>query len=71
MMRIVPDKEKGYSKGTHSSILRVGLFVIAHVFHQLFDGDWFTVLILVAAGSESRLFDENVGVGCEAGDVTG
>jgi hypothetical protein len=51
--------------------LGVGLFVVADVFYEVFDGDGFLVLVGVASGAEAGLVDEDVGVGCEAGYGTG
>ena len=70
-MLIVPRKQKGDSKRPQSSVLGIGLFVVADVFDELFDGDGFAVLELVAAGFEAGLVDEDVGVCCEARDVAG
>lgn len=62
MMDIVSREQKCDTEGSEASVLRVGLFVVADVFDQLFDGDWFGVLVLVPASAEAGLVDEDVGI---------
>ena len=63
MRLIIPRKQERDTKGTQPSVLSVCLFVVADVFHEVFNGDWFLVLIFVPSGAETCLVDEDVGVG--------
>jgi len=69
MVCIISGKQECYSKRPQSTILRISLFVVTDVFYELFDGDLFAVLILVATSAEAGLVNEDIGVGCETGDV--
>lgn len=66
---VISRKQKCNSKRPQSSILGIRLFVVTDVFYQLFDGDLFEILVLVPAGAEAGLVNEDIGVGCETGDV--
>ena len=71
MRFIISREQEGHSERTQSAVLRIGLFVIADVLDEVFDGDGFLVLVAVSAGAETGLVDEDVGVGGEAGDGAG
>mmetsp|Transcript_14843 Transcript_14843/g.34469 ORF Transcript_14843/g.34469 Transcript_14843/m.34469 type:complete len:235 (+) Transcript_14843:224-928(+) len=67
---VISRKQKGNAKGTKASTLGVKLLVIANMFNELFDRDGLLVLIGIATGSEPRLFDQNVSVGRQTGNIT-
>ena len=69
MVFIVSRKQKGHTKGTESTILSITLFVVAHVFDELFDGNGFLVLIIVPSGSQACLINENIGIGRQSRDI--
>jgi hypothetical protein len=39
------------------------------MFYELFDRDFFAVLVFVSASFEAGLVNEDIGVGCETGDI--
>ena len=54
---IVSREEGGNAEGTQPAVLGVGLFVVADVLDEIFDGDGFLVLVGVATGAETGLID--------------
>lgn len=69
MMLVVSSKQKGDTKGTESTILSITLFVVAHVFDKLFDGNGFLILILIPSCSQAGLINENIGVGRQSSNI--
>ncbi len=67
-MNVIPCKKKGYTERAKSTVLSVGLFVIANMFDEVLDGDRFLVLVGVTTGTETCLVDEDVGIGGETSD---
>lgn len=67
---VVTRKQECDTERTKTSALGVELLVIANMFHELFNGDGFLVLIGIPTGAETRLIDQNVGIGRQTGNVT-
>lgn len=63
MRFIISRKEEGYTEWTQATVLSVGLFVIAHMLYETFEGDGFLVLIGVPCRTKTGLIDEDVGIG--------
>ena len=60
---VVSCKQKGDAEGTKSTALGVELFVVTDMFHKLFYGDGFLILVFITTCSKTRLIDQNVGIG--------
>lgn len=67
-------QEEGDTEGSKTSILSVGMLIVAYVLYELFDGDGMLELVFIPPRTETCLVDEGVSVGgktCHAARYVG
>jgi len=65
---VVPREQERHAERSETTILRVGLLVVANVLNKLLDRNVLLVLVLVPACAKAGLIDEDVGVCGETRD---